>query len=276
MNKKVLTIILTTFFSIILWVFVSFSGEYFASLKLPIKIIDLPEGYTTASLSNDEVSVNLKGLGWQLTQFSFGRDLEFFISANNQTGPQDVSVQNSFDINPWITSSVRVVSVSPERIDFNVEKVYSKKIKLLPDLNFNIVSGYGIVSDVKIQPDSIVAYGPKSILDSIDHLTTDSKLLEDVDSPVSENLGIKVIKGITYEENFSLVEFDVQKIVDKTFDLMTVESMNVPESQQLLLYPAKVRVIVRGGIGVLGKLTADQIKIFVDFGQALQGYRWIS
>ena len=73
MKRKIITISLIVSFSILLWVFVSFSGEFSITLNLPTQVIDIPENYSVSSMSADEVSISLKGQGWQLAQHTLGQ-----------------------------------------------------------------------------------------------------------------------------------------------------------------------------------------------------------
>jgi len=60
-------------------------------------------------------------------------------------------------------------------------------------------------------------------------------------------------------------ENTLQKIVDKSFDELPVEIRNVPPSKELILFPGKISVVLKGGISKLGRLTNDSVKAFVDF-----------
>jgi hypothetical protein len=62
----------------------------------------------------------------------------------------------------------------------------------------------------------------------------------------------------------------VQKIVERSFDGIVVETRNVPSFRELVLYPAKINVVLKGGISRLGKLTNDSLKAYVDFWTALK------
>ena len=269
MRTKVISIALITSFSLVLWVFVSFSGEYFTTLKFPVKIVGVAGNQALSSQTANEVSINLKGQGWLLAQLTYGRDPEFVITADNSVGKQSVSLRNNIDINPWLSTSLQVIDIEPENVEFLVEKIDSKKVKIVDDIDFDLESDYGLVSEIKLTPDSIIIVGPQSILLNINRVKTTKKIFEGNEKLIKENLNYEPIEFVTFLSKNTTVEFEVQKIVDKTFDDILVETRNIPPSRELILFPGKVKVILRGGINFLGKLNSENIKSYVNFRQAL-------
>ena len=67
-----------------------------------------------------------------------------------------------------------------------------------------------------------------------------------------------------------MLSFDVQKIVDKSFEDISVEVKGVPPSRELLLFPSKITVTLRGGIKMLGTLKAEKIHAYVNFKNAFK------
>jgi hypothetical protein len=94
-------------------------------------------------------------------------------------------------------------------------------------------------------------------------------VLRDVDQFISEEISLEPIPNISFNSELCRIEFDVQKIVDKTFENVTIETIQVPGGQDLLLEPPEVKVIIRGGIKNLGKFNREDFKLFVNFKDAL-------
>ena len=71
------------------------------------------------------------------------------------------------------------------------------------------------------------------------------------------------LPGTIYGTDFVTVTFDIQRIVDKQFDDITVDVLDVPPDRDVVLLPNKVSFGVRGGIDILGKLDKSQFESFV-------------
>ncbi|MBL1212770.1 MAG: YbbR-like domain-containing protein [Ignavibacteriae bacterium] len=269
MNKKIITIILIFIFSIVLWGSISLSKEYFTSLSLPIEFIDLSDDYSINTDRLKKVSVSLKGDGWSLLGLALKSKLKFIIRPQDEEGRQVISSRNEIEQNDWLPSNVQVVEVQPDVIEFDVEKISFKRVPIEKNISIQYKNDYGIISTISISPDSVDISGPESKIKNIEKIKTEFTEFNNVDKSVSANVPLEKIKSIEYYYNFTRVEFDVQKIVDKTFENVEVETRNVPSSKQLDLFPSKIRVVLRGGINVLGKIASENIKPYVTFNQAL-------
>ena len=130
MKRKIIIITFILIFSIILWGSVSLSGEYFTTMKLPIEFTSLPKGHAIGSSSIKEISISLKGQGWQLAKIAMGGNLTYAVSAKYDSGKQVLSLRNALDQNSWISSTIQAVEVSPDRIEFDVERISRKRVKI--------------------------------------------------------------------------------------------------------------------------------------------------
>ena len=179
-------------------------------------------------------------------------------------------MQNSIYENSWINSDIQVISFSPESISFNVEKIGQKEVKIVPSLNIGFKENYGLASPIKIYPESTIVYGPKSYLKNIKEVYTENINYSKLDKKVSDKIKLKEIDGFFFRDNSIMVNIDIQQIVEKTFDNVFVEIKNVPAGEEVILFPNKISVGLRGGIDVLGKLTSNDIKPFVLYNDILK------
>jgi hypothetical protein len=270
MKIKAVTIILIILFSLILWGSVSLNGEYVATVKIPVTFSNIPEGYVIGETSVSEVSMNVKGAGWDILSLIFGRNNEFLIPVGRVYGKHEVQIKNSLSRNSRMTAALSVLDIYPDKVEFNVERLASKKVKLLPDVTLNYKDGFGLVSDIKVQPDSIVVSWPESQLKQIQYIKARPISFENLEQKVSKNLTFEKPEKIDMSSEDAKIEFDVQKIVEKTFDNIMVEHKGVPSGKELLIIPAKISVVLRGGINILGHLTSSDIKASVNFEDALK------
>ncbi|MCB9207122.1 MAG: hypothetical protein H6610_04265 [Ignavibacteriales bacterium] len=269
MERKIITISLIVLFSVLLWIFVSFSGDFSISLNLPIQVIDVPENYSVSSVSANEVAISLKGQGWQLAQHTLGRDPKFFIPSPLELGQKDISARNVLHANSWLASTLQLVEISPEKIQITVEQTKSKKVEIVPVLALSYKPGYGLVSPIIIEPDSIEIVGPKSIIDDINIINTKNKALSNLEEKTSINLGVEIPRFISTDVNDCSISFEVQKIVDKTFENLVVDTKRIPSRYELILSPLKINVVVRGGINQLSKMKNEDLNVYVKFEQAI-------
>ncbi|OGU54770.1 MAG: hypothetical protein A2V66_08385 [Ignavibacteria bacterium RBG_13_36_8] len=269
MKRTIISIIFISIFSITIWTFISLSGEYFATIKFPIKVTNIPSNYAISNCSTKEVTLSLKAQGWQLAQLSFGINPDFMVPNTRKFGRHNVMLRNVLDVNDWLSSSIQVIEILPNRIEFDIENRVAKKVRVVPSMNLSFKPGYGLVSEAIISTDSVEVSGPVSVIDKIENVKTKFKKFENLDRKFSTNLEIEEVDNVEFSTTETVIQFDIQKIVDKTFAEISVETKNVPRTRELQLFPDKISVVLRGGINILGKLQQDKIKAYVFYRDAL-------
>jgi hypothetical protein len=265
MNKKINIIIISLIFSVVLWVSISLSNEYYASIKVNLKVIDLPYGYTTGLKLPSNIVIKLKGKGWKLAAESLGSESEFFVSAKYDSGKINLNLYNSISENRWLANDVEVININPDTLSFRVEKIASKKMKILPRLNLTFKSGYGLAEPVYIYPESTIVYGPWSVIKYLTSIPTEYISYTNTDSRIQENLSLAPMQGTSYEVNSAVLFLDIQKIVDMNFDGLPVKINDIPRDRDIVILPNKISIGVKGGIEFLGKLSPDQFKVSVNY-----------
>jgi YbbR domain-containing protein len=270
MKKKIVPISIILLFSIIMWGSISLSGEFVSTVKVPVTLFDLPKNYTKGSISEKEVYLRVRAKGWELAKLSLGGSEEFLVSARRMSGTHRVNLRDELENNTWLTSTFRVLEIAPSNIEFEVDRIVTKTVFVKYDIQVDFKEGFGIASEILITPAQVEISGSANQLRHVDTVTTEFKELKDLSEPVSVTLNLKEIEGATLSENKCKLEFDVQKIVDKSFDDINIEVRNVPSSKELILFPGKISIVLKGGISKLGRLTKDSIQAYVDYWTVLR------
>lgn len=263
MNKNIHIVIISLVFSIILWGSISLSKDYYITLNFPIKIVNFREGYTSGSNIPKKIFGKIKGTGWKLISLSLGSESEYTISAGGDTGTKYINLYNSLSDNQWLASDMEVIDLSPDTLTIDIEKVGRKRLRIETAFTLDYKPGYGLADDIQVYPESTTVTGPVSYLKNLTSVSTEETELADLDSKVVERVKLESVRGMTYDVEFVTVSLDVQKIVDKNFDNLSVSVLDVPSDREVVLLPNRLSIGVRGGVNILGKLNRDQIRAYV-------------
>jgi YbbR domain-containing protein len=263
MKKNIYVIIIAVIFSALLWASISLSNNYIATIELPVRVTNFPDGYSTASQLPEKIDIKVRGQGWKLVYLNLNTDAEYRISSGRERGRRFVNLYNYILENQWLTSGIDVVSIFPDTLSFVVEKVGSKKIKVVPDTKLEFRKGYGLAEGIKLDPDSVTIYAPQSILADISEVKTNTLELNNLDSRNSSQTTLKEIPGVSFAENSVNIHLEVQKILEKNYESVSVEIRDVPGDRDVVLLPGKITVGLRGGIDVLAKIKTEDIKSYV-------------
>ena len=270
MNSKILIIISVFFFSVILWIFVSLSEEYSIQISFPVDIKTNSTSYKVSSFNPSELNFTIKGKGWQLIKFAFGYKNKYRIWITSSKDSDKILSRNYLKYNSWLTNLVQVISVEPEVISIKIEKGLYKKVLIKPDIDITYKEGFGLVSDIKIIPDSLMIYGPSSRIALIQSISTNKIKLNNIEE--NQNLTIKLRKPDFINVPIEEVEisFEVEKIVDRQIDDVQLEIINLPSNKDLILSAQKISLVLKGGIQKLANLKASDILAQIDYNDAIK------
>jgi YbbR domain-containing protein len=265
MKKNIFIIIVSLIFSILLWVSLSLSNEYYSTINVYLKIIDLPDGYTTASNLPAKIAIKMKGKGWKLAVERIGSISDFIISAKYDSGRIVTNLYNSLSDNRWITNEMEVININPDTISFKVEKILSKKMKILSSIQLNFKAGYGLAEPIYIYPESTLVYGPWSVLKNMTSVSTEVVSFNKLDSRINSQISLINKQGLSFDITSASVYLNVQKIVGMDFYDLPITINDVPKDREVVILPNKLSIGVRGGIDILGKISSDQFKISINY-----------
>ncbi len=270
MNKKLNIFIASVIFAIILWGSISLSDSYYTNIEVKLTLTNFPDGYTTGSQVPENIKLRVRGQGWRLVPINVGPETEFKVSVGGDSGRQNISLNNYLESNRWLFSDVDIINLYPDSLNFFVERMISKKLPVVSGFDLEFKPGYGLASEIKLNPDSVIVKGPLSHLRSKKEIKTNAIPLEILDSRTSTEVTLEKITGFEYSTNLVDVVLDVQRIVDKQFENILVDVLDIPSGREVVLLPNKININIRGGIEILGKLMPDQFHAYVKYQTLVQ------
>jgi len=271
MKKKILTISLISIFSVLLWVFVSLSHDFFTSANFPITFTNIPKGYVISDVSANNVTISLKGEGWLLGQIVFGRSPKFLIDIKKRKGKQKILSKNYVNSNSWLSSNLQIIDVSPTVITFNVVRSAKKKVKINPsNITYSVKDGFIAPLPIKLNPDSVWVVGPRKKVRSLKTIFTERMVFKDLQKTMIIQVNLLPIKNIKFLKSKVRAVIGIEKIADKTFNDIPVIVKKVPPGRMLEVFPPKIKVSLRGGLNQLAELKSNRIKAVIYYYQALK------
>jgi YbbR domain-containing protein len=267
LKSKISIIVFSVLFSIVVWGSVTLSNEFFSTSSFDVNIVNQPNGYASGKTNPQNVFVKLKAKGWQLLSLNLGSKLNFNVSADNDSGKITVDPYNEIDENNWISSGINILEINPREISFVVEKIKYKKLKIVPNAELSFSDGFGLATPINIYPDSVLVAGPASILDTLKSIKNIRVKLTSADSKASIITELETLPGFTVDRNKVQLTFDVQRIVEKSFEGIKVVINDIPKDRDIVLIPNIIECNLRGGINILGKITSDQLYASISYSE---------
>jgi hypothetical protein len=265
MKSKINIIVLSVLFSVLIWSSVTLSDQFFTSMDFNVKVVNEPAGYTCGYISPETITLKLKAKGWQLLSLSLGTQSDYLVSADNDSGLIKIDPILEIDENTWLSGGLSITEISPRQVSLKVEKLKFKKLKIEAQTDLTFGDEYGLATPVKIYPDSILVAGPSSVLDSTSTIKTKLVRLSSLDNKIKIVVDIEEPIGFKLEQNKAELTFDVQRIVEKSFENIKVKIEGLPIDRDVVLIPNNINCSLRGGINILGKINPGEIKASIDY-----------
>lgn len=144
--------------------------NYTTVVEFPIEIIFDQEEFMAVENLPSRIKVEINGNGWDLLRKYFKiNETPFLIEINN---PSTKNYILTSEIRRSLAESISptgLVSMVSDTIKFNVDKLVTRKIKILPDTTSNsLARNHRLVGKMEIDPEMVNVKGPTSILQQLD------------------------------------------------------------------------------------------------------------
>ncbi|MCK9407880.1 MAG: hypothetical protein WCX28_09390 [Bacteriovoracaceae bacterium] len=266
-ERKFPLLLFSLFFAFLVWTSVNLGNLFITTIEVQVRIENLRPDQAVAVPLPRTVRFTIQGSGWQLLNTLLTPNLYYTIDF--LTLSQNNTLFTSRDLTERVnmTSSIKILSTSPDTVIVRLEERTSKKVPITPSINITFRDGFGIVGHIEAKPDSITITGARSLLSKVHSWNTTSVALFDLNAPVKMQFALSdtLLFEIARPNTTIVVTFDVQPIAERTIEDIPIEIMQVPENRNVVLIPPKISIIVRSGVNNVAHLSKKDFQAYIDY-----------
>jgi hypothetical protein len=268
MKKRRLHIIITTtLIGIFLWLSATLRDQYQITVTAPLVIEDIPEGVAIRTPVPRTVQLKFRGNGWRLAGLLMGPDMEVHIPFGALPQGNRTITINEITERISYSPSVELVSMNPDTITVRLDRLTTRRVPVIPDLDVTFKEGYGQVGTVLVSPESVTVNGAETILRDITSWKTTRASFEELKTPVEQEV------ALARSDNLMLsctppavrVRINVQLFAEKVFSGLPVEIAGLPANRDVIFIPPKIEIVVRGGIRQLASLLPVDFQLGISY-----------
>lgn len=264
MNKR-FYVVISVFIAIIIWISIALSDSYYTSYNLRLRITDVPENFTPSINIPEFINIKIKADGWTLLPLEFGGEKYFNISAKNDSSKLSENLVNFIQMNSWYNNKMNIIEINPRVINVNIEPKVESLVKVIPDIYMEFKRGFGLASEIVLEPDSVLIKGPSSEINKIKEINTEKISLIELDEPIEIIASLNLPKGFYSDIEKVKIYLDIQRIIDNTIADVPVIVENVPKNIEIVIIPKTVNLTLRGGINYFSNYNKGEILARVDY-----------
>lgn len=258
--------------SIFIWFLIVLSKQSATTLEYPIKFVDIPEDMILVNNPDSILVFRIESGGFELMTLKYlSRRKPVEINCRNlklekQNGNYSASYSTSrisADILKDHNFAEELVSISPESIYFNFERLEGKMVAVVPDLNLSFEKQYRLKDSLILLPDSVKIIGSANHLLKINRLKTNPFTIEAIKSDGSikctlENpLSNNQLSIIPAEVE---IAYQVEKFTESTISVPILASGEVHAK----FFPVTAEITFLVSLDDFSRVNEDMFKVIID------------
>ena len=270
-NKKLSAYTLVFFISFSFWFLSMLSKQHETTLKVNVIYSNFPADKLVSVPVADFFEIRVKAPGFSILFYNFF-DLPILnlniVEANtkpNKSGSEVFWMMNTMrkSVVEIIPASMELLDISPERLIISFIDKAKKKVAIKLNQFISLESEIWFANPIVLIPDSIMIYGEKQQLDTIDFIDTEKLLLIEVSESSSNRVLLIIPDNLDCKIKNIEVIIEVEPFVEQLIECK-VQVKNLKKSHSIKLFPEEVQVTLRASKDKYSMLHADFLTLKVD------------
>lgn len=271
--KECLVFLFFVLVSFAFWMLQTLDDVYQTEFKVSLRLKNVPkEAVLTSELPN-EVRVRVEDRGTVLLNYMLGRtffpvSFDFNDYRDKGTHVHISSAELLKKVAAQLNVSTHLISVRPDTLDFIYTMGKAKKVPVR--LNGEVRAGLQYyVSHIGFVPDSVIAYAPQEVLDTLTAAYTERVDLENVADTLHKRVSLQKLKGVKFVPAYNDLSVYVDMYSEKTVEVPIV-GINFPANKVLRTFPSKVQVTFQVGLMHFKEISSEDFFIGVTYEDILK------
>jgi len=258
-----------------LWLLSSLEKHYTSRITVPVNYVDFPKDKQLSGSLPQNFDLLVDAYGYTL--LSYNLHLAFspiqinvseLVDNVTERGSKEkytiLTVNHLQEIEKQISSEIRILSIKPDTLIFNFSKIVTRKIKVKPNIRLGFENQYSLGHEPTTLPDSIVVSGPKNMLDTMKTVPTNFREFSKLATSVEQTIPVRLTRGLTTETKEVHLTIPVEQNTEVDFEV-PIQVLHLPADVTLKMFPGKVKVACRIGLGKYKNLDYSAFRAFIDY-----------
>lgn len=242
--RSVLTFAVFVGIAAMFWLILTLNDSVQDGCVVNVKISNKPDSVTFISEVPKTIHVEVKDKGSSLMRSMWLKTPTMVLNFR-ELADQGQMICSRSDIMSALKetfgNSATIVSSSVDTLRLIYTDRPGKSLPVISEVKANAKAGYIVYGHPLSDPPRVTAYGPREIIDTLTRVMTKSYVEQDLSESKSIVAELRSISGVRLIPKTVDVKVNVEPLVAKE-DVVTVVAENVPNEENLLLFPSKVRV----------------------------------
>ncbi len=246
--------------AMLLWVQQTLLKEQTAKVKIPIRIVNIPENLFLFKSDNMKVSLKVKGLGIHILNFWITNPILDYNGNNLKLGKNTLHSDSLIVFLEKYENLVFSTTKETKNVIVSTDLIVQKKVPIEIVYETPEVESYAINEKIEYDDKIVLISGPVQDINNINRIKTmpiTQKMLENRNNKIKFEIKNDYIISIPAQLSISN---DKIKMITKTFTYIPIEY----DHSRVTIFPNRVSLIIEGKKDSVEALKQTDIKAFIE------------
>lgn len=261
------------FISTSFWFLTTLNKTYETEISYPIRFTNFNENQKIINNLPKKIKLRVKSDGYTLLRYKWSFTLiphivdikKYFYKLNNSSDKYYLLTSNiKSNFRKTLGSEVTIIDIMQDSVILQYTKTISKKVKIIPNIEYELDKQFMLKEDIKLVPDSCIITGPIQIIDTIEFVKTEPLELGILEKSISRNIGLKPIKEIKISEKRTSIRVEIEKFTEASITIPIIIK-NLPDTATITIMPSKIDISYLVSLSEYNNVKAEMFKAIVDY-----------
>ena len=252
-------------------------------MMVPVTYSNLPDNKILANKLPDKFELTIKAHGFHILKHKVSylfSPLEFNVKEMTDNR-MNISKRTNFiypsrqfltDLSNQLSNEneMEILKMIPDTLTFKFDKMGQKWVKVKPMVTVDLEKQYQISGEITASPDSVLANGPQSVLDTLEVITTNLKRFNAVTEPVKEEVSLPKINEVFWDTSNVTINIPVEEYTEEQLSVPVI-LQDQPSDVIVKLFPEKVKLTFQVGLSRFHDIDPADFKLSVSYKEIQEG-----
>ena len=274
-NQRMVIFFICFCIASLFWYLNALKKQYTVEMVFPVKYTNMPVNKVLANEPPKEFTFTVSSGGFTILRYRLSMAFSPIIfNVNDFTdrgmespGETKYKIPNQRYFNrlsSQLSNELNVIMISPDTLYFQFNETISKKVKIEPQVNIEYKKQFFAERDIYCEPDSVLVFGPESIIDTLKSVPTILKKYKNLSRSIQESVSLEIPKQLSVIPDKVQLMIPVAEYTEKTLTVPIVIK-NLPPDVKVNLFPDNLSLSFMVQLSNFSKIEARYFSVSVDY-----------
>lgn len=262
--------------SSIFWVLTVLSKDYTSTIEAPVVFVDFPEDKLLVESQELSLQMQVNAPGFALLAYQFRFFDKIALSVNGFISKRKgkdweyfwLGEQSLAEVQANLPHEMQLLHIQPNRIALTLSDKSQKTVPIQIKSYLSFESMFRQKEPIRLEPDHIVVTGPKTVVESVEFVSTEPLRLNGIKSKQEGLLKLAAPQHPELSFSQETIDWSLQtEAFTEGVQTIPLQLKGVPKGYELKLFPEEVELHYLVSLANFDKVTANMFRAQVHFSE---------